>query len=98
MLVALAKWAGVRHMTVYFALGLGLWLAVEESGVHATLVGVILGLMAPTRPVRQRQLIDEDALTDLSSVEAAHETAVLARSPSRWSSGWSTCSIPGRAS
>jgi NhaA family Na+:H+ antiporter len=79
VLVALAKWAGVRHMTVYFVLGLGLWLAVEESGVHATLVGVILGLMAPTRPIRQRRLIDEEALTDLSSAEAAHETAVLAR-------------------
>jgi NhaA family Na+:H+ antiporter len=79
VLVALARWAGVRHMAVYFALGLGLWLAVEESGVHATLVGVILGLMAPTRPVRQRQLIEEDVLTDLSSVEAAHETTVLAR-------------------
>ena len=79
VLVALAKWAGVHHIAVYVVLGLGLWLAVEESGVHATLVGVILGLMAPTRPVRQRQLIDQDALTDLSSAEAAHETAVLAR-------------------
>ena len=79
VVVALARWSGVRHLSVYVVLGLALWLAVEESGVHATLVGVILGLMAPTRPIRQRQLIDEDALTDLSSVGAAHETAVMAR-------------------
>jgi NhaA family Na+:H+ antiporter len=79
VVVALAKWAGIRHHSVYVVLGLALWLAVEESGVHATLVGVVLGLMAPTRPVRQRQLIDEEALTDLSSAGAARETAVMAR-------------------
>jgi NhaA family Na+:H+ antiporter len=77
--VVLAKWAGVRHHSVYVVLGLALWLAVEESGVHATLVGVVLGLLAPTRPVRRRQFIDEEALTDLSSAEAARETAVMAR-------------------
>ena len=79
VVVAVTRWAGVRHLGVYLVLGLALWLAVEESGVHATLVGVVLGLMAPTRPIRQRQLIDADALTDLSSAGAAHETAVMAR-------------------
>jgi NhaA family Na+:H+ antiporter len=79
VVIALVKRAGVRHFGVYVVLGAALWLAVEESGVHATLVGVILGLMAPTRPIRQRQLIDAEALTDLSSAGAAHETAVLAR-------------------
>jgi NhaA family Na+:H+ antiporter len=59
--------------------GVGLWLAVFESGLHATLAGVILGLMAPTQPMRQRQLIDEDALLDLSTVDTAAETAMLAR-------------------
>jgi NhaA family Na+:H+ antiporter len=79
VVVALAKWVGIRHHSVFVVLGLALWLAVEESGVHATLVGVVLGLLAPTRPVRRRQFIDEDALTDLSSAEAARETAVMAR-------------------
>ena len=60
-------------------LGLALWLALHESGIHATLTGVILGLMTPTRPIRQRDLIDADELTDLSSVEAAHRTMVVAR-------------------
>jgi Na+:H+ antiporter, NhaA family len=40
---------------------------------------VILGLMAPTRPHIQPELVDESALTDLSSVSAARETATLAR-------------------
>ena len=69
----------MRPIAVYVLLGVGLWLAIHESGLHATLAGVILGLMAPTRPIRQRRLIDEDALTDLSSPGAAHETMVLAR-------------------
>ena len=71
--------AGVRPHLAYVAVGVGMWLALHESGIHATLVGVALGLMAPTRPIRQAQLIDETALTDLSSVQAARETAVIAR-------------------
>ena len=35
--------------------------------------------MAPARPLRQRELIDETALRDLSTPEAARETATLAR-------------------
>ena len=69
----------VHAVLPYVALGLALWLALHESGIHATLTGVILGLLAPTRPFRQRDLIDADELTDLSSVEAAHHTMVVAR-------------------
>jgi NhaA family Na+:H+ antiporter len=79
LLVGVVRRAGVRPIAVYVLLGVGLWLAIHESGLHATLAGVILGLMAPTRPIRQRRFIDEDALTDLSSPEAAHETIVLAK-------------------
>jgi NhaA family Na+:H+ antiporter len=79
LVVGLVRRAGVRPIAVYVLLGVGLWLALHESGLHATLAGVILGLMAPTRPIRQRQWVDEEALTDLTSASAAHETAVLAR-------------------
>jgi Na+:H+ antiporter, NhaA family len=71
--------AGVRSTLLPLAVGVGLWLALEESGVHATIAGVILGLMAPTRPHVQRELVDVDVLTDISSVRAARETANLAR-------------------
>jgi NhaA family Na+:H+ antiporter len=79
LVVGLVRRAGVRPIAVYVLLGVGLWLALHESGLHATLVGVILGLMAPTRPIRQRQWVDEEALTDLTSAQAARETAVTAR-------------------
>jgi Na+:H+ antiporter, NhaA family len=71
--------AGVRSTLIPLALGVGLWLALEESGVHATIAGVILSLLAPTRPHVQRELVDVEALTDISSVRAARETASLAR-------------------
>lgn len=43
-----ARW-GIRSIPAYCALGGGIWLALDESGVHATLAGVILGLMTPAR-------------------------------------------------
>jgi NhaA family Na+:H+ antiporter len=39
---------GVRAVGVYVMAGAPVWLAFHESGVHATLVGVLLGLMTPT--------------------------------------------------
>ena len=43
---------GVDALAVYLVLGAGLWFALHESGVHATLAGVALGLLTPTRPRR----------------------------------------------
>lgn len=40
---------GVRAIPVYFAMGGGIWLALNASGIHPTLTGVILGLMTPAR-------------------------------------------------
>jgi NhaA family Na+:H+ antiporter len=39
--------AGVRNPAVYVVPGLMLWLALFESGIHATIAGVVLGLLAP---------------------------------------------------
>jgi len=42
--------AGVRGIRVYAAVGVAAWLAMHESGVHATIAGVVLGLMTPAKP------------------------------------------------
>jgi len=41
--------AGVRNLAVYLTLGVFLWAAVFESGVHATAAGVLLGVLVPGR-------------------------------------------------
>jgi NhaA family Na+:H+ antiporter len=43
--------AGVVWMAPYVVLGTGVWLATQASGVHATIAGVALGLMAPASPL-----------------------------------------------
>ncbi|WP_206054768.1 Na+/H+ antiporter NhaA [Nitrosococcus wardiae] len=40
---------GVRSVAIYFIGGGLIWIAVDISGIHATVTGIILGLMAPTR-------------------------------------------------
>lgn len=40
---------GIRSVLAYFAVGCLIWLAFDRSGVHATVTGVLLGLLTPTR-------------------------------------------------
>ena len=41
--------AGVVWLAPYVVLGSGVWLATQASGVHATIAGVVLGLLAPAQ-------------------------------------------------
>ena len=38
---------GVRSVPIYWIVGVVIWLAFHASGVHATIAGVILGLLTP---------------------------------------------------
>jgi NhaA family Na+:H+ antiporter len=49
-LLALFNLGGVRHPLPYGLVGALLWLAVHDSGVHATLAGILLALAIPARP------------------------------------------------
>jgi NhaA family Na+:H+ antiporter len=47
--LAAINWRGVTRTSAYVVLGFALWVAVLESGVHATLAGVLIGLAVPLR-------------------------------------------------
>jgi Na+:H+ antiporter, NhaA family len=52
--VSLLARLGVRSFGVYTLIGIVVWFAFHESGIHATIAGVILGLMTPGRPYFSR--------------------------------------------
>jgi NhaA family Na+:H+ antiporter len=77
--VAAMRRGGVRSIAAFAVVGVALWFTLHESGIHATLAGALLGLMTPTQPIRQPELIDVGELADLSSYQAARQTATAAR-------------------
>jgi NhaA family Na+:H+ antiporter len=56
-LIVASQRAGIRHVPVYVVIGLVLWYATHESGIHATIAGVALGLLTPARPFRGRDVM-----------------------------------------
>jgi NhaA family Na+:H+ antiporter len=71
---------GIYWSPLYVVAGAGMWLALHEAGVHATLAGVVCGLLAPAVPHTPPELIDVDELADVSSPEAVATTVTRAKS------------------
>ncbi len=63
---------GFRSFPLYFLVGVLVWLLVDASGIHATITGVVLGLMTPAR----RWVSDERLYAILNQV-VAHPTEEL---------------------
>ena len=40
---------GIRNLPIYCLFGGGIWLALDASGIHPTVAGLVLGLMTPAR-------------------------------------------------
>ncbi len=64
--------ADVRSMVPYFLLATFCWLALHESGVHATLAGVAFGLATPSHAFVRAPLFGPHARELVTRVETAH--------------------------
>ncbi|SEQ97611.1 sodium/proton antiporter, NhaA family [Solimonas aquatica] len=58
---------GIRGFAQYFLIGGLIWLAMDASGIHATITGVILGLMTPAR-----RWVSDDRLYAILDKVVAH--------------------------
>jgi len=75
---------GIVWTAPYVVLGVGVWLATQASGVHATIAGVALGLLAPARALspaaisRQwaRDLSDDPSPAELDAMTRLARTTV----------------------
>jgi NhaA family Na+:H+ antiporter len=72
---------GFSASALFAALGIVLWIAIHASGIHATIAGVIMGLLAPATPALDREIVRSraDDLLDVFSPEAARQTTRIAR-------------------
>ena len=81
-LMAALRRLGVLWMPLHVLIGLGVWLATYESGVHATLAGAALGLLAPGRPLAAGTVASEWA-ADLSDEPGPDELRATPAWPTR---------------
>ena len=75
--VALARAARIRSGLLYSVLGVGAWVALQESGVDPVTAGLALGLLTWASPAARGDL---EAATDLVRAFREQPTAALASS------------------
>lgn len=87
--VGVANRVGIRHLAFYLPTGVFIWYCFLRSGVHATVAGVALAMLTPTRPMygvkefdrKARIILDTYPPTDGTTVQrehADHEALLLA--------------------
>lgn len=79
-LLALAvRWWGPLSKRPYEAIGVAIWIAMAQSGVHPTIAGVLIGLAISARPPARQDLERATAITRLFREQPTAELARSAR-------------------
>lgn len=66
--IVAARRLGANSWSIYLVLGIGLWYFLYRSGIHATLSGVILGLLTPNIAKPDSELVNGEGIS-LSVIE-----------------------------
>ncbi|MFE9231533.1 Na+/H+ antiporter NhaA [Cellulosimicrobium funkei] len=100
VVILVLRWLGVWRLAPYALAGIALWGAVYASGVHATLAGVLVGLLVPSRSSRpvdvavvpkyakrlaQETTAEREHLTELAARAAVPTSERLQRVLHPWS-------------
>lgn len=81
LLVALNRW-GIYRPLPYVVLGVVLWVCLHETGLHATLAGVILALVTPTLPPANFRSLLAQAEAILQAESKLRGEALMRHGPS----------------
>lgn len=73
------RWIGPQSKRPYELIGLLIWIAMAQSGVHPTIAGVLIGLTISARPPARQDLERATAITRLFREQPTAELARSAR-------------------
>ena len=78
-IIVLIKYLNVRFTATYVFLGIILWFCLYKSGIHPTISGVIMGLLAPITPFTSKEYVDTEELVNLSDAKHVAKTKKIAK-------------------
>jgi NhaA family Na+:H+ antiporter len=82
-LLLLVNYGGVYRALPYAMLGVALWVCLHEGGLHATLAGVVLAAVIPTRPpANLRALLAQAEMVVTTESRRASGETVMRHGPS----------------
>ena len=73
LLIEICKRLHIRSIPLYVALGTATWLFTYESGIHATIAGVMIGLLTPAHPFQNSDAVSDAARFIADETTAAHD-------------------------
>jgi NhaA family Na+:H+ antiporter len=79
LFTVLIRRLGAQSVLVYVLVGCVVWLGLFEGGVHPTIAGVGMGLLAPIRPRNQVDLYDAEELGEIEEKISELEASAIQR-------------------